>query len=185
MSNDNTQNIRMTLGPDLSNYLRQMPDSSAKALDVEFLSLVQSRDRLSHLEAQAVTNAATVSRLVEINSELSAALGSTSTSVTHLTDMIDHRTREFEKLLIHISTMVGSHLSDGDERDRLHARLQDIEKDLGTQLSALSSIVKDQNKSRSVQVQNAIGRAEEERLTIAEQESVLMKPQPERAGVER
>ncbi|WP_108816565.1 hypothetical protein [Loktanella sp. Alg231-35] len=185
MSNDNTQNIRMTLGTELSNYLRRMPDSSAKALDAEFVSLVQTRDRVSHLEMQAVANADTVTRFLKINSALSSALSSTSDSVTHLTDMIDHRTREFEKLLIHISTMVGSHMSDGDERDRLHVRLQEIEKDLGKQLSALSSLVQDQNKSRQVQVQNAIGRAEEERLTIAEQEAALTKPQLERAGTER
>ena len=185
MSNGSTQNRRMTLGPELSDYLSRMTDSSATALDAEFKSLLQTRDRVNHLEMQAVSNTQTVSRLLEVNSALSSALSSTSDSVTHLTDMIDHRTREFEKLLIHISTMVGSHLSDGAERDRLHARLQDIEKDLGTQLAALSSLVQGQKRSRQMQVQNAIGRAEEERLTIAEEEVTRTRPQPDRGGTER
>ncbi len=185
MPSDRKSGYRIKLGPVATVLLDRLSEQTPAALDLEIARLLQTTDRVAHLEAQAVSNAETVSRLVEINSAFSAALGSTSTSVSNLTDMIDHRTREFEKLLIHISTMVGSHLTDGDERDRLHTRLQDIEKDLGTQLTALSSLVRDQNKSRQVQVQNAIGRAEEERLTIAEQESVLTKPQPERAGVER
>ena len=185
MSNGSTQNRRMTLGPELSDYLSRMTDSSATALDAEFKSLLQTRDRVNHLEMQAVSNTQTVSRLLEVNSALSSALSSPSDSVTHLTDMIDHRTREFEKLLIHISTMVGSHLSDGAERDRLHARLQDIEKEFGTQLAALSSLVQDQKRSRQMQVQNAIGRAEEERLTIAEEQEAPIRLQPERGGTER
>lgn len=185
MPSDTKSGYRIKLGPVATDLLDRQPEQTPAALDLEIARLLQTTDRVAYLEAQAVSNADTVSRLVEINSAFSAALGSTSKSVTHLTDMLDHRTREFEKLLIHISTMVGSHLSDGDERDRLHTRLQEIEKDLGKQMSALSSLVQDQNKSRQVQVQNAIGRAEEERLTIAEQETVLTKPQHERAGTER
>ena len=185
MPSDTKTGYRIKLGPVATDLLDRLSEQTPAALDLEIARLLQTTDRVAHLETQAVSNAETVSRLVEINSALSAALGSTSESVTQLTDMIDHRTREFEKLLIHISTMIGSHLTDGDERDRLHARLQEIEKDLGKQLTALSSLVQDQNKSRQVQVQNAIGRAEEERLTITEQEATLTKPQMERAGTER
>lgn len=185
MPNDTKQGHRPRLGPIASELFENLSEQTSAKLDLEIARLLQKSARCEQLETQAIANAEAVSRLVEINSNLSAALGSTSQSVNHLTDMIDHRTREFEKLLIHISTMVGSHLSDGDERDRLHTRLQEIEKDLGKQMSALSSLVKDQNKSRQVQVQNAIGRAEEERLTITEQEATLTKPQMERAGTER
>ncbi len=185
MPSDTKPGYRIKLGPVATELLDQQFEQTPTALDLEITRLLQNTNHVAHLETQAVSNAQTVSRLVEINSALSAALRATSQSVTHLKDMIDHRTREFEKLLIHISTMVGSHLSDGDERDRLHARLQEIEKDLGTQLSALSSLVQEQDKSRQVQVQTAIGRAEEERLTIAEQQATLTRLQPERGGTER
>ena len=185
MPNNTKPGYRIKLGPVATDLLDRQSEQTPTALDLEIARLLQTADRVAHLETQTVSNTQTVSRLLEINSALSAALGSTSQSVTHLTDMIDHRTREFEKLLIHISTMVGSHLSDGAERDRLHARLQDIEKDLGTQLAALSSLVQDQKRSRQMQVQNAIGRAEEERLTIAEEQEARTKPQPECGGTER
>ena len=176
---------RITPGPVVSDLMERQPEQNAKALDLEVARLIRTADRVALLETQAAADAEAISRLVDINSALSAALGSTSQSVTHLTDMIDHRTREFEKLLNHISTMVGSHLSDGAERDRLHARLQDIEKEFGTQFAALSSLVQDQKRSRQMQVQNAIGRAEEKRLTIVEEEATHTKPQPERGGTER
>ncbi|KJZ17904.1 hypothetical protein [Loktanella sp. S4079] len=142
MPSDTKSGYRIKLGPVATDLLERLPEQTPAALDLEIARLLQTTDRVAHLEAQAVSNADTVARLVEINSAFSAALGSTSTSVSNLTDMIDHRTREFEKLLIHISTMVGSHLSDGDERDRLHARLQDIEKDLGTQPFHRSSVIR-------------------------------------------
>ncbi|MBF9052429.1 hypothetical protein GTA62_20780 [Roseobacter sp. HKCCD9010] len=185
MPNNTKPGYRIKLGPVATDLLDRQSEQTPTALDLEIARLLQTADRVAHLETQAASNTQTVSRLLEINSALSSALSSTSDSVTHLTDMIDHRTREFEKLLIHISTMVGSHLSDGAERDRLHARLQDIEKEFGTQLAALSSLVQDQKRSRQMQVQNAIGRAEEERLTIVEEEATHTKPQPERGGTER
>jgi chromosome segregation ATPase len=180
------ENRRLTLGPELSSFLGTLPDQSATSLDREFQSLLQSRDRVADLEAERAANMKIISSLLQNGAEMSSALSETSTSVSRLTDLIDHRTREMVNIFLHISTLVGTNFTEGEERERLHRRFEEIFQDIGTHMEALSGLVKDQQHARETLTNKVIGRAEEGRLAIAENE---MTPAPRRdqntRGMER
>lgn len=117
--------------------------------------------------------------------DLAEAIGTTFVSITSLTDLMDHRTREFEKLLLHISTLVGTHMTDGDERERLHHRFHEMASEMSKQLDSLTTLVKDQHLRRQRQVQQVVGRAEEKRLTVVEKDATISKTHDPRSGMER
>lgn len=186
MTDEPKQNRRMTLGPELSRFVDSLPDQSATALDKAFQSLCETRDRVADLEKERGSSQHTIASLLTTVSEMSTALSETSQSVSQLTEMMDHRTQHMTTIFLHISTLVGTKFADGDERDRLHRRLQELSTDLEKQMDVLSKFVRDQQTHRERTVSQVVGRAEEERLTLAEQQGIAP-PQQARQdrGMER
>ena len=186
MSTDTKNKYRVQLGPKGRQILDSLTEQNAAGLDAELLRLQETAALVPGLEEDR-------QRIIKANHDLGGHVGSLakavaslSSSVTDQMHMIDHRTREFEKLLLHISGMVGSHMTDGAERDRLHVRLKEIAVDMTKQIEKLSTLINDQHKARQAIVQNAVARAEEERLTVFEKRPEgLTKQAPERAGMER
>ena len=185
MSTETKHGYRIKLGPVTSDLLDSLADQTPATLDAKITQLLQTAERVEDLETERKDMMVHHSRLVDHIVTLADAVGTTSVSVTSLTDLMDHRTREFEKLLLHISTLVGCHMTDGDERERLHLRFQEMATEMSKQLDSLTTLVKDQHLGRHRQVQQAVGRAEEERLTVIEQEATLAKTQASRRGMER
>lgn len=169
MPDDHKQSsYRLRTGPIASNLLDRLDEQTSNSLDAEIQRLLTTQDRASTLEEERVALIQTVTQLSSQVGMMASALMSTSTSVDKVTDLIDHRTREIQKLMLHISAMVGTTFTDGAERERLHTRINDVFLDLAKQMESLSNLVKGQQKERQRMVQNAVGRAEEERLTIAD-----------------
>lgn len=182
MSEEPLKNLRVTLGPELSKFVRSLDDQSAPSLDIEFLSLIEARNRTKDLEDERAANRATITSLLEQVGALSAALGQTSASVSNLTDMMDHRTREMITVFVHISSMVGTKFAQGEELEHIHRRFTELNNDLERQMEELSGLLKEQQAVRENTVQSITGRAEEERLSLAEQQDLATS---ERASKER
>jgi len=148
--------------------------------------LLHDRSRANRLEHTVSAFEARDLRQSEARSALALTYRAQITAISDLTDLIDHRTREMVNIFLHISTLVGTNFTEGEERERLHRRFEEIFQDIGTQMEALSGLVKDQQHARETRTNRVIARAEEGRLAIAENE---MTPAPGRnqntQGMER
>jgi hypothetical protein len=185
MTTDTKQSYRIKLGPVASDLLDGLADQTPATLDSKIIELLHTAKRIEQLEAERGDMMVRNSVLADHILTVADALETTSVSITTLTNLVDHRTREFEKLLLHISTLVGTHMTDGDERERLHHRFHEMAREMSKQLDSLSTLVKDQHQQRQRQVQQAVGRADEERLTIVEKDVTISKAHDPRSGMER
>jgi chromosome segregation ATPase len=186
MPDDQRQSYRLKLGPVVTDLLEQLSEQTAAALDDRVDRLLATEHRVAGLENERQLFRDQVATLGGNVTSMATALTTTSASVDKVTDLIDHRTREIQKLMLHISTLVGTTMTEGAERDRLHVRFNEIFTDLGKQMDALSTLVKDQQQARQRTVQNVVGRAEEERLAIAEQNTKTELARPDKTrGLER
>jgi len=150
------------------------------------LELLRDRSRANRLEHTMSAFEARDLRQTEARSALALTCRAQTTAIGDLTDLVDHRTREMVNIFLHISTLVGTNFTEGEEREILHRRFEEIFQDIWTHMEALSGLVKDQQHARETLTNKVIGRAEEGRLAIAENE---MAPAPRRdqntRGMER
>ena len=103
MSEDAVQNYRLKLGPAVSEYLSKLPEQPPAALDAAFIALLGDRERLAKAEARSAEQDRLLGTLSDHNAKMAEALAATSTSVSKLTEMVDHRTKEMITIFLQIS----------------------------------------------------------------------------------
>mgnify|MGYP001794954878 FL=1 len=188
MSEDAVQNYRLKLGPAVSEYLSKLPEQTPAALDAAFIALLGDRERLAKAEARSAEQDRLLGTLSDHNAKMAEALAATSTSVSKLTEMVDHRTKVMITIFLQISGLVGSKFAVGTDLEHIHRRFTELTGDLEVQIEKLVGQVREQKQKREAKVIQATSRAEEERLTLAErtaETAVPEIPQPRRGGMER
>ncbi|WP_342075130.1 hypothetical protein [Yoonia sp. SS1-5] len=188
MPDDARQNYRLRLGPVVSNLLDTLAEPTPVALDAEVKKLLAGREQLTVLEQKGAEDTARLRRFMQQHAEMAEALSATSDSVSKLTDMMDHRTREMVTIFLHVSSLVGSRYAEGEELAHIHRRFKELNSDLETQIDRLLSQVREQKQTRETKVAQVTARAEEERLTLPERNAetgIPEIPQQRRGGVER
>lgn len=160
---------RLKLGPVVTEVLEDLPEQTAAALDDHVQHLLTTAARATALEEERQLFRANTSTLSGHVGTLSQALTHLSTCVSNNMDMVDHRTREIQKLMLHIGTLLGSSTTEGAEREHYHVRFGEVFRDLSKQMESLSGLVKEHQRMRERFVKSSVDRAEEDRLSIADQ----------------
>lgn len=172
---------RIKLGPIVTAMLEEMDEQSAAALDERVAELLATEETVTELQADRQKFRDQIGGLADALTEQASALVATSTSVDKISHLVDHRFREMQKLIIHMSAMIGTTVTEGAERDQLFARSNEIFMDLGRQIESLSGLIKEQQGARQRQVHTATARAEDERLAIAQQNDQSLDTKPVRS----
>jgi methyl-accepting chemotaxis protein len=89
-----------------------------------------------------------------------------TSAIGDLTDLVDHRTKEMVRIFTHISTLVGTKFTDGEELQRLHKRFQEMSEDLASQMTNLSDLVASKSRETAKTTGRLITSIEEQRLAV-------------------
>ena len=166
MPEDTTKAIRIRLGTAALDLIKGQSELPANALDMAISELLHDRSRANRLEHTVSAFEARDLRQTEALSALALTCQAQTTAIGDLTDLVDHRTKEMVRIFTHISTLVGTKFTDGEELQRLHKRFQEMSEDLASQMSKLSDLVASKSREAAKTTGRLITSIEEQHLAV-------------------
>ncbi|WP_299755083.1 hypothetical protein [uncultured Boseongicola sp.] len=128
--------------------------------------LLHDRSRANRLEHTVSAFEARDLRQTEALSALALTCRAQTNAISGLTDLIDHRMCKMVNTFLHISTLVGTKFTNGEELPRLHKRFQEMSEDLASQMTILSNLVASKLRENAKTTGRLITSIEEQRLAV-------------------
>ena len=184
------QGHRIRIGPVVADFLNGLDEQTPQSLDAAFKELLdggaaQGEDQVERLQDQRDDALASVVSLSCALTSVTEALAEWSKASDAVHHLLDHRTKSMTTLLLHISGLIGTHFTQGEDRTRLHARLETLQTEMREQMDVLATLVGKRQIERQSTVQRAVARAEEERLSVQAKEEQAVETRMQRGGQER
>jgi hypothetical protein len=163
---DPNKSIRVRLGPVAADLVADHPEVPAAALETEIALLISDRHKLAETSDLIALYQQRDIQQTEILTNLAATSRAQTDAIDALSQLVDHRTRELSKLMQHIGALIGNRMTEGNERELLHLRFEEIFMDLGKQMDALSKLVTGKTREAVRQSSNLNQQLDEHSLTL-------------------